>query len=110
MSEELEDLSDDDLEALLETHASFDPGPCRVCGAGLELQAMGPGTFAAWAHSTPEGMSAREWGDHYRDSRVESYRKGDPRVRNLIAEVRRRRATDSGSAEPTSISTQEGTK
>lgn len=85
------EFTTEDLENLLALYSQVDPGPCRVCDGELTVQAMGPGSFVAWAHAVPEGTSYREWGDHYRDSRVESYKPTDSRVQLLVEEVLRLR-------------------
>lgn len=81
-------LTADDLESLERQNKPFEPGPCRVCGGDLEVQAMGPGTYTAWAHTPPSGTSYREWGDHYSESRVESYHSGDSRIVEMVRLIR----------------------
>lgn len=59
--------------------------PCRVCGAELSIQSMGGGHATVYGHATPEGVSLREWGDHYDASRWTQLRAGDSDVLALLA-------------------------
>lgn len=92
------DLSVIDL-AWLSWHARpSDPGTCRVCGGELTVGRMGGGRPTVYHCSVPRPIEARREGrdedaawQHFRDSEVEVTRHGDPAVRALVAEVRRRR-------------------
>lgn len=81
-----------DLEALEKRYTAETVPPCIVCGGELSIQRMGGGAATKYAHSSPPGVSARQWGDHYEQSAWVQYRAGDSQVLALIAEVRRLRA------------------
>jgi len=63
--------------------------PCRICGAPLEIAAVGGGSPTVYACSTQSATNLPADWDHYERSRWEDRRRGgDPAVMELIAAYR----------------------
>lgn len=80
---------DADLIARLRERYTADAVPsCRVCGSELSIQSMGGGRATEYAHSRPEGVSFRDWSEHYSNSRWTQYRGGDSEVLALLNAIK----------------------
>lgn len=90
-----------ELSMLAGKHRPVEPGPCRVCGAELEIGSMGGGKATEYACGSPEADIIRngKWGspgeraatEHRQASKVSIRYHGDSRVGALIEEVRQTR-------------------
>jgi hypothetical protein len=49
-------------------YAPYEVPPCRVCGEELSVGSMGGGQRTKYAHACPDGVSFRDWSEHYRES------------------------------------------
>ena len=72
------------LDRLRERYTSDEVPPCRVCGETLSVQDMGGGNATKYAHSKPDGVSFRDWSEHYEASRWTERRSGDSDVIALV--------------------------
>ncbi len=102
-------MSELDLDELEQRYTAEPVPPCRICGDVLSIASMGGGKPTEWACSLQEDDPERPGmlrmkpgrdgllnefgpGGHYHDSHWTQYRRGDPDVLALIAELRQARA------------------
>jgi hypothetical protein len=97
-------ITDEVLAELERRYASWQPRPCRICGAPLKMVDSGAswrGVGAKYACTSPEADAVNSAPGsydralaHYQGSRTDAPSlTGDARVLALVAEVRRLRAT-----------------
>lgn len=78
---------EDLLERLRQRYSAEPVPPCQVCGGELSIQSMGGGQATKYGCPRPEGVTYRDWAEHYDRSVWTQYRAGDSEVIALVDAV-----------------------